>query len=100
MALRPTLSGGLLTQRVAGIDHAIYIRQKLLPLFGEANTVTAAIEQSAAQLRFQIIYKMRHCRLRVAQLRRSLAEAAALDRREHRAQFSVIHNAPTFLTID
>ena len=100
MAHCPALRGGLLPQRVAGVDNTFYIRQKLLPLLGETNTVTAAIEQRAAQLRFQIVNKMRHCRLCVAQLRRGLAEAAAIDRHEHCPQSSVIHNAPAFLTID
>ena len=97
VALGAALRGGLLAQRVASVDNALYIRKKQLSLLRKADTVTAAIEQGAAQLCFQIIHKMRHCRLRVAQLRRGLAEAAAIDRCQHCAQSSVIHNAHTFL---
>ena len=58
----------------------------------------AALQQPAAELRFDHVHDLRHGRLRAVQLLRRLAEASRADGFENRLEFSLIHkNLPRFI---
>lgn len=69
----------------------------LLERVRQADALTVTLEQRTADFRLQFVDQMCHCGLGIAQLRRRFAEAAAIDRRQQGAKFTVVHTLPPYL---
>ena len=94
---RVALLGGLLQEGVARADHVLNIGQQLPARVRQADALTVTLEQRTADFRLQFVDQMCHCGLGIAQLCRRFAEAAAIDRRQQGAKFTVVHTLPPYL---
>ena len=94
---RVALLGGLLQEGVARADHVLNIGQQLPARVRQADALTVTLEQRTADFRLQFVDQMCHCGLGIAQLRRRFTEAAAIDRRQQGAKFTVVHTLPPYL---
>ena len=78
-------------QHITGTQYIVYIRKQVLALHRELHAMTCPLEQSAAQLRLELVHHVRHAGLRVVQLRGRFGDAAALHCRQQRTQFVFVH---------